>query len=218
MDGKKFSKNDGKKTSSPKDSCPILSPNPAAKILDRLSNEESASLLRILIERHPEIRAEAEQLAKDLVDSPSVEEVADDVLFCITGVDLEALNERAGSHSWGYVEPSEAARELLEESLEDLVADMKRRCELNLASTAEIIGIGIVLGLYQAKDVNSEGALGWDPDFPAEHAYHVVAEFVRSCHGMVHSGVKEQILSTLADHAPEWGETLRRAIQENSSK
>jgi hypothetical protein len=216
MSERKLRKNDRKKTSPPKDGCPKPPPNPAVKILDRLSNEESASLLRILVEKHPEIQAEAEQLAKDLMDSPSIDSIAEEVRLRITGVDLDALNERAGAHSWGYLEPSEAASELLEESLDDLVADMKRRAELGFVPAAEAICGGILLGLYQEKNSNSDGALGWNPDFPAEHAYHVVAEFVRSCHGMLPGGVQERILSTLADQAPEWREALLRAIQENS--
>lgn len=211
-------KNDCKKAYTPDTGCGESARNSTTKILDRLSNEECVSLLHILLEKHPEIRPEAEQLAKDLMDSPSIEEVADGVLFRITGVDLEALNERAGSHSWGSVEPSEAARELLEESLEDLVADMKRRCELDLVSTAETICSGIVVGLYQAKDVNSDGALGWDPDFPAEHACYAITEFFDSNGGVMNDNSKEKIRSTLSNFAPEWNDMLRRAIQEYRGK
>src|SRR2546430_8612475 len=37
------------------------------------------------------------------------------------------LNARAGSHEWGYVEPSEAAWEILEETVEPVLDDMKRQ-------------------------------------------------------------------------------------------
>jgi hypothetical protein len=40
--------------------------------------------------------------------------------------DYDGLNGRSGSHSWGYVEASEAAGELLEEAVEPFVNDMKR--------------------------------------------------------------------------------------------
>jgi len=36
----------------------------------------------------------------------------------IRALDYEDLNARAGSHKWGYVEPSEAAWEILEETVE----------------------------------------------------------------------------------------------------
>ena len=44
--------------------------------------------------------------------------VADEVEDALLQFDYDDLNGRARSHSWGYVEPSEAAGELLEEALE----------------------------------------------------------------------------------------------------
>src|SRR2546430_12263331 len=46
------------------------------------------------------------------------------------------LNARAGSHEWGYVEPSEAAWEILEETVEPVLDDMKRHIELGLEAEA----------------------------------------------------------------------------------
>jgi hypothetical protein len=46
------------------------------------------------------------------------------------------LNGRAGSHSCGYVETSEAAGELLEEAVEPFVNDMKRYLEMGLENQA----------------------------------------------------------------------------------
>jgi hypothetical protein len=73
--------------------------------------------------------------------------------------DLEPLNGRAGSHSWGYGEPSEAAVELLTEAVEDRVEEMKRNLELGLLAPAEALCAGIVQGLYRARDTRSDGAL-----------------------------------------------------------
>jgi hypothetical protein len=74
---------------------------------------------------------------------------AEEVLDAVTSLDLDSLNDRAGSHSWGYVEPTEAAWELLEEAVEDIVADMKRSMDLGLETTAETICVGIVVGLHR---------------------------------------------------------------------
>jgi hypothetical protein len=57
----------------------------------------------------------------------------------VTALDLDDLHARAGGHSWGYVEPSEAAWELLEEAIEDLTTDMRRRMEVGLDGAAEAI-------------------------------------------------------------------------------
>ena len=88
----------------------------------------------------------------------------------MNSIGLEELGGRAGKHSWGYVEPSQAAWDLLEESVEDIRADMKRRFETGMKPAPEKICQGIVLGLHEVDGTNSDGALGCAPDFPAEAA------------------------------------------------
>ncbi len=80
-----------------------------SKFLESLSSEEAGTVLRQLLDKHSELRAEAEQIARVLVSSSSIEDIAEDVHDRITNIALDELNERAGSHSWGYVEPSEAS-------------------------------------------------------------------------------------------------------------
>jgi len=187
---------------------------PAASLLERLTSEEADTVLRHLLDKHPELRPEAGQIAADLVSSSSVEEVAADVFDRVTGVDLDALEGRAGSHSWGYVKPSEAANELLEESIEDLAEDMKRKAELGLAPAAEAICAGIVGGLYRARKTQSDGALGWDPDFPAERGGYTVEELIRACPAAARQATLERLLELLIREAPEWEDMFRRLAKQ----
>jgi hypothetical protein len=85
------------------------------------------------------------------VSSSSIEDIAEDAHYRVTSIDLDDLNGRAGAHSWGYVGPDQGAQDLLEEALEDLVEDMKRRADLGLVSATEVVCAGIVQGLYQAR-------------------------------------------------------------------
>jgi hypothetical protein len=183
----------------------------APGLLERLSADEAAAVLHQLLDEHPELRSEAEQFATKLVSSPSIEDIAQDVCDRIMGIDLDVLNERAGSHSWGYVEPSEAAIELLEEALDDLVEDMKRKVELGLGAAAETACAGIVAGLYEARPAQSDGALGWAQDFPGEEADYIVGEFLRACPQSVRNAAQKSLMETLAKRAPTWAEDLKRA-------
>ena len=128
-------------------------PNPGLQVLDKTSPGELAQVLHALLKKHPDLKPEAEAIAVDLVSSSSVEETAEEVLDAVTALDLDSLNGRAGSHSWGYVEPTEAAWELLEEAVQDVIADMKRRMDLGLDTAAETICLCIVVGLHKAKNV-----------------------------------------------------------------
>ena len=193
---------------------PPTAATPASKLLERLKAEEADFVLRRLLDQHPELRAEAGQIAATLVSSSSVEDVAEDVFDRVTGVGLDALEGRAGAHSWGYVEPSQAANELLEESIEDLVEDMKRKAELGLAPAAEAMCAGIVCGLYQARRTESDGALGWNPDFPVERGGYAVEELIRACPRTARQATLERLVELLIREAPEWGDMFRRIAKQ----
>ncbi len=190
----------------------------AAGLLERLSPEEAVAVLHQLLNKHPDLRSEAEQLATKLVSSCSIEDIAQDVCYRITAIDLDDLNGRAGAHSWGYVGPDQAAQDLLEEALEDLVDDMKRRAELGLVPAAEVICVGIVQGLYQARDTQSDGALSWVPDFPGEEADYVVGEFLRACPPATRKAAQKSLMESLAKRAPRWAEDLKRAADRSNKE
>jgi len=61
----------------------------------------SARNQNTLLKKHPGLQAEAEDLARNIVSSSSIEEIAEDVHSRITSIDLDDLNGRAGAHSWG---------------------------------------------------------------------------------------------------------------------
>ena len=82
----------------------------ASSVLNRLAPDEVASVLRILLDRHPNLTLEAQEIGAGLVCSASVEDIADDVCTSVTRLDMDDLHGRAGKRSGGYVEPAQAAR------------------------------------------------------------------------------------------------------------
>ena len=97
--------------------------------LARLKGEEAAALLRTLLKKHPELAGEVEALAGSVIGDVSTEDIAQDVEDAVRWLDLEDLNSRAGSHADGYIEPSEAAWELVEEAVMPFIEDITRRVE-----------------------------------------------------------------------------------------
>jgi hypothetical protein len=79
----------------------------------------------------------------------------------------------------GYTEPSEAAEEILEETVEPFREDMKRHLELGLEAQALEICKGLVLGCYRLSERAGGDVLGWAPDFPAEAAGHALEVWYR---------------------------------------
>jgi hypothetical protein len=182
--------------------------------LDRLKGEEAAALLRTLLVRHPDLAKEAEGLAGSVIGDVSIEEVADTVEDDIRALDMEDLNSRAGSHAYGYVEPTEAAWELVEEVVMPFIEDIKRRVEAGQQAAALSTCVGIVLGLYRLRNSDRDPFLGWAADSPDEMAGEAVVTLrkalrkAKTARGGPESSAK--LPAILRETAPEWADMLER--------
>jgi hypothetical protein len=139
--------------------------------------------------------------------------VADEVEDALLQFDYDDLNGRAGSHSWGYVEPSEAAGELLEEALEPFVNDMKRHLEMGLEDQAAQFCQGILLGLFRVRDGGENDILNWVPDFPGEAAANALKVWSETS-GAERAGAPARRRRRLSpafvrEHMPDWDWLLR---------
>lgn len=178
-------------------------------LLDGLQPGEAALVLRRLLAGHPELLPEAEEISRSTLGDVSFESIASEVEDSIRQLNLDDLDGRAGRHSWGYTEPTEAAWELLEEAVEPFVEDMKRHLGLGLDEEAFEICKGIVLGLYQCRNASGDEFLGWASDFPAEAAGNAVADWIgagkQGASGNQPGPNRVLLLREFVDkHVPEW--------------
>ncbi len=168
-------------------------------LIDRLESAEAADVLRRLLAGHPELRPEAEAIARSVLGEVSLDDIAGEVEGALLQFDYDDLNSRAGAHSWGYVEPTEAAWEMLDEAVAPFIADMKRHLELGLEEEARQCCQGILLGLYRVRAGAGNDVMGWAADFPAETAEQVLKEWKAAGARSAVSG------DFVAEHVPEWG-------------
>jgi hypothetical protein len=188
-------------------------------VLERLKPEEAASVLRRLLAAHPELGAQAERIARSLLHEVTFEAVADEVEEAMRALGLEALNGRAGRHEWGYVEPAEAAWEILEEAVAPFLDDLRRQIELGLEAEALEICKGVVLGLYRVEHGKGGELAEWAPDFPAEAAGDAVEiwrsggdgrlERPRTSGRRKHPAFPQDFVDRFV---PEWGALIARVL------
>jgi hypothetical protein len=162
-----------------------------------------------LLAGHPELLSEAEEISRSVLADVSFEVIAADVEESIRAVNLDDLNGRAGRHSEGYTEPTEAAWELLEEAMEPFMGGMKRHLGLGLHAEAFEICKGIALGLYRCREGNRGEVLDCAEDFPAETAGNAVAEWAGPGEpgaSRIQPGTNETLLlrKFVDEHVPEW--------------
>src|SRR5574341_371280 len=182
--------------------------------LDRLTGDEAATVLRLLLEKRPDVRKEVEGLAKSVIGEVSVEDVANTVEAKVRSLDLDDLNSRAGRHRNGYVEPSQAAVDLVEEAVMPFIEDMKRRAEAGKHAAALNTCVGVVLGHYRLRNSDRDPFLGWAVDSPDEMAGEAVVtlrkalRLTKTARGAHQSSAS--LPTVFREKAPEWTDMLER--------
>lgn len=144
-------------------------------VLDRLRDGEQAQVLHELLGRHPQLHSEAEQVAIELLREVTVDAVTDRVTGRLTGLELADLGARAGRVPGGYVEPGEAASELVEGALASVESDLGRCIDLGLRQAARQILLGLITGMHRCSNPPEGTVLAHaGPDTLTEHTTWLV--------------------------------------------
>lgn len=116
-----------------------------ARNLDRLDDRERSAVLSKLLATHPELVAEADDLAS-----------------------------RAGRHRGGYVEPNEAAWALIEEAFEPFLIELRRLAELGHLDAATATARGALDGLDRLGEPSDGTVLAWSGPDTLDHLAEAV--------------------------------------------
>jgi hypothetical protein len=121
--------------------------------LTSLSVAERAQVLDALLRTHPDLVAEAERVASGLLGEQDREAVAAEVARQLRALNLGDLAGRSG-RQWGggYVDPYQAAYDMLAEVLTPYLADLDRRAVIGARDAAVEIGCGVLLGLHSCRN------------------------------------------------------------------
>ena len=99
--------------------------------LASLDVAERAVVLDTLPWRHPQLPDRAERLAAELLQSVDREEIAEEVVLALESIPPEEVGNRSGrQRGLGYVEPSQAVWDPLEETVQPYLQDILRRAGL----------------------------------------------------------------------------------------
>lgn len=167
-----------------------------------LSEVEKSQLLDQLLSADPQLRQQAETLARKQLAEQDSSTVADDLTAALHNCELEQLISRAGYHPGiGYVEAGEAACEILDETLQPFLDDLTRRATLGMTTAATDLAVGILCGLYACRDDAGAPLIEYYPDYPDERAAQVLDQCARLR--------VELPVDDLLDATPLWGGLLR---------
>lgn len=148
-------------------------------LLKSLSGSEALTVLRELARRDRGTRERIEAVAEEVVRRVDADELADAVAADLELLDVEEVWARAGSQPGGYVDPSDAAYEMVEEALEPFLDTLRRDRELGLTAEVEQRYRGLLQGIH-AFERDAEGPFkDWATDVPEAWFGSLLAEWVR---------------------------------------
>ena len=186
-------------------------PTRKPSILDSLGLGEKGELLDQLLAAQPQLRAQVEQLAHDRLAAEDRDSIAAQVEGALTGHGIDELSSRAGRQPGrGYVHESEAAGEILDEALQPFLDDMHRRATLGMTTAATELAVGVLCGLYEIRDSESDTLLGYAPDYAINRADQILRECAKA-------GIDLPV-DDLLDLTPEWSMLLTRPVPPTPSR
>jgi hypothetical protein len=129
--------------------------------LASLRQQETVQVLACLVDKHPELAAEAEKLAAEAIAPQPSDQIQASVSKRLGRLEIDDLAELAGMHRGRYVQPWTAAGELIDQIVGPYLEDVRRLAGLGRVAEAHQVAAGVLAGLYACGDVAGHEVLGY---------------------------------------------------------
>lgn len=143
--------------------------NATSDVLGNITSFDAMSILRVIIERHKELRGEICKIAKELLGDVDPDDIASDVNYELNSIEVEELWHRSGATSYGYKDPSEESWVMFEEVLEPFIDTMEKYQKMGLTKDAKSYCIGIIRGIQEYETTSNSEFKDWAVDAPNEY-------------------------------------------------
>ena len=135
-----------------------------SEIIDQLSPYDALAVLKILARRDAETAARIAEVARAHLRGVDLEDVAFILYDKLTLLKPEEVWDRAGPTRHGYVDPTDAAYEMIEEVLDPYLEDLQKYQEIGMSDEANQICMGLLLGFYRFDYESDAEFKDWAPD------------------------------------------------------
>lgn len=144
------------------------------EIIDHLSFTDAVSILRTLADSDEALARRIVEIALARLHGVDPEEVAAVLYDQLGALEVEEVWDRAGETRHGYVEPGEAADQMVEEVLEPFLEELGKYQKLGMNAEANKMCMGLLLGLHRFEHESTSEFKDWAPDAPTVFAEAVV--------------------------------------------
>ena len=164
--------------------------------------DEAASVLESLRLRHPDLASEIEELALAVLERVDAPALGAELSRRLQKLDIfDAIEEDPRDSS--YTPVWEMAQHTLDTTMAPYLEDLQRKIEVGLKEAAQATCLGIVIGLYHAREGYADDSLlAQAPDFCEKEAYYVVDILARQS-GKLHRH-RWMLPEDARSSIPEW--------------
>lgn len=148
-------------------------PTPS-QIIKQLSPPEALAILNVLAKEDKRLAQRIAELALARLSEVEAEEVAEAVYSELDALTPEEVWDRAGRKRQGYVEPMEAAYQMIDETLDLHLEQLKKYQALGLSAQANQLCMGLLWALYRFERESKSEFKNWAVDAPGECAQIVI--------------------------------------------
>lgn len=145
------------------------------QIIQNLSPADGLAILKILANADEQIAVRIGEVATTYLSEVDPEDVAGGLYEELDSLQVEEVWDRAGSTRHGYMEPYEAAYQMIEEILDPYFADLRKYQQLNMPRQAMHLCMGLLQGFYLFEHESTSEFKNWATDAPLDFAQEVVA-------------------------------------------
>jgi hypothetical protein len=132
-------------------------------------------VLKALAHEDENVAARIARIATSYLSEVEPEDVAFALYDELNALEVGEVWDRAGSTRHGYVEPGEAADQMIEETIDPYLEELKKYQALGMNVQANQMCKGLLLGLYKFERESTSEFKSWAPDVPVAFAEEVVS-------------------------------------------
>jgi hypothetical protein len=144
------------------------------EIIDQLSHGQALAILKALAASDEQLANRIAEIGTAYLSRVDLEEVAAVLYDELDALEVEEVWDRAGKTRHGYVEPSEAAYQMVEEVIDPYLEQLKKYQKLGMSAEVSTLCKGLLLGLYQFDQESKSEFKNWAVDAPGEFASTVI--------------------------------------------
>ena len=136
--------------------------------VNKLTDEESGKILKILSNNDKEIKSRIKSIYEDINTNTDYKKIAEELFDQLNSIDLQDdVWSKSGKSSHGYQDPYEVAYEVFREVVDEFIEKAQKLLDFKMILECKNTIKGILVGLNQFESEGSD-LTDWIPDAISE--------------------------------------------------